>query len=74
MNDTRDKSTGVEIHYPAYFYVNETWFDFFRLLPDFNVFDVYERRLTFGPGRQLTIQIADGQSFLHVTVYCFSAR
>lgn len=73
MNDNRDKSTGFQIHLPAYFLIDAKWFDFFRLLPDFKAIDVCERRLIFGPGRQLTIQIADSQSFVHVTVYRFSA-
>jgi hypothetical protein len=71
MNDNRDRFTGVQIHLPAYFYVNETWFEFFRQLPDFNVIDVHDRHVT--AGRLITIQIADRHSFLHVTAYRFFA-
>lgn len=73
MNDNRDSSTGVEVHLPAYFLTDEKWLDFFRLLPDFIEVDVHDRRLIFSRARQVTIQIADRYSFLHVTVYRFFA-
>lgn len=71
MNDNRDSSTGVEVHLPAYFYINETWFEFFRLLPDFNLIDVHDHSAV--AGRQIVIQVADPRSFLHVTAYRFHA-
>lgn len=73
MNDNRDNSRDVEILLPAYFLVSEKWFDFFRLLPSFHLVDVRDRRVLFAERRQLMIQMADRDSFLHVTVYRFSA-
>jgi hypothetical protein len=71
VNDNRDSTTGFEVHLPAYFYVNETWFEFFRLLPDFNVIDVHDCHVT--EGRLISIQIADCHSLLHVTAFRFYA-
>jgi hypothetical protein len=71
VNDNRDSVTGFPVHLPAYFYVNETWFEFFRLLPGFAVVDVHDLRLD--DGRQVTIQVPDCHSFLHVTAFRFYA-
>lgn len=72
MNDNRDSATGFQVHLLAYFYVNETWFEFFRLLPDFAVVDVHDARLDYG--RRVTIQVPDYHSFLHVTAFRFYAQ
>jgi hypothetical protein len=73
MNDNRDKFTGIHVRRAAYLLTDHKWFDFFRLLPDFIEVDVHDSRVTFGDSRQLTVQMADRYSFLHVTVYRFFA-
>lgn len=71
MNDNRDSSRGVEIHLIAYFRIDRELFDFFRLLPDFRAVEVYDRRIGSGEKRRISVQIADRESFLHVTEYRF---
>ena len=72
MNDNWCEISGVEIHLLGYFITDRDEFDFYARLPDFNLIEVYERRLKRGKGRWIAIQQADSENFLRVTAYRFS--
>jgi hypothetical protein len=75
MNDNRNNVKDRQTQLPTHFLVTEKWFDFFSVLPGFNLIDVRDQR---GPiarpiaeRRQFAIQSTDGCSFIHVTVFRF---
>lgn len=74
MNDNRHEVSGIEIHLLGYFIIDPEWFDFYSRLPGFRAVEVYDRRIGSGETRRLSVQIADRESFLHVTEYRFRAH
>jgi len=72
MNDNRDGSSGVEVYLPAYFRIGRDEFEFYARLPDFDLVEVFDRRLKRGKGSWMAIQRADSEGFMRVTAYCFS--